>query len=64
MEVTKVTSNKPRTGIMPRYIWDYKRLNNLLDAINRYIEANLEIPLEWIEEYNELIIRYEAKEGE
>lgn len=49
---------------MPRYIWDYKRLNNLLDAINRYIEANLEIPLEWIEEYNELIISYEAKEGE
>jgi hypothetical protein len=48
-------SNKPPIGIMPKYIWESKRRNELGDAINRYLEAALPVPSEWIEEYNELI---------
>jgi hypothetical protein len=48
-------SNKPPIGIMPKYIWESKRQRELSDAINRYLEAALPVPSEWIEEYNELI---------
>ena len=42
-------------GIIPKYIHDSKRLSELSKAIIRYSDAFLEIPLEWIEEYNQLI---------
>lgn len=46
-------------GIIPRWIWDKKRKNELEKAIGRYIvEANMSIPLEWIDEYKELLERY------
>jgi hypothetical protein len=48
---------KPPLGIMPRYIHDEQRLNDLCLAINRYITGNKAIPIEWIEEYNELVKR-------
>lgn len=42
---------------MPRYIWDETRILTLISAINGYVTANKAIPIEWIEEYNELIER-------
>jgi hypothetical protein len=42
-------------GIMPKYIWDDKRFHELCLAITRYYSEGLEIPIEWIEEYNEYI---------
>lgn len=32
-----------------------QRLGELRDAIDRYLEANQRVPVEWIEEYNELL---------
>lgn len=42
-------------GIIPKYIWDDKRFHELCEAITRYYSKGLEIPIEWIEEYNEYI---------
>jgi len=46
---------KPPLGIIPKYIWQSQRVNAIWDAIDRYRAVNKEIPIEWIEEYNELI---------
>ena len=48
-------SEKPPIGLIPEYLWKEKRLFDIIEAINRYIEAKKEIPIEWIEEYNKLI---------
>ena len=32
-----------------------KRLNNLKGAIERYLDANLHIDTEWLNEYNEIL---------
>lgn len=45
---------KPPLGVMPRDIWDRKRQEELADAMLRYLEAGMKVPLEWIEEYNEI----------
>ena len=52
---------KPPLGIMPRYIWNLKRIDDLNNAINRYYESGLKIPMEWIEEYNDLIVEYNER---
>ena len=48
---------KPPLGIMPRAIWIETRLESIEDAINRIFNeaCTYPIPMEWIEEYNELI---------
>lgn len=46
---------KPPLGIMPKYIWDEKRLDNLLAAIGRYSAVKKPIPELWVEEYNQLV---------
>ena len=48
---------KPPIGIIPKSIWERQRINALWDAILRYREAKIVIPIIWIEEYNELIER-------
>ncbi|BBI32357.1 hypothetical protein [Cohnella abietis] len=45
---------KPPLGLVPRYIRAQQRLEEIKDAVSRRMERNLEIPLEWIEEYNKL----------
>jgi hypothetical protein len=50
--------NKPPLGIMPKSIWDSKRIDELTSAIDRYMEAGEMIPNKWIEEYNQIIDNY------
>jgi len=40
-------------GLMPKNIWEEKRLQDIVSAMVRYGEAKKAIPSEWIEEYNE-----------
>tara|TARA_R110000765_G_scaffold14938_1_gene43541 strand:- start:269 stop:442 length:174 start_codon:yes stop_codon:yes gene_type:complete len=47
---------KPPIGLRPKLVSDKERLNEVRGAIVRYYDAELKIPVEWIEEYNELII--------
>ena len=53
-------SKKPPLGVMPRYIHDEIRRKSLGDAIARYIDAQLPVNPEWVEEYNELVKREEG----
>jgi hypothetical protein len=46
---------KPPIGLKPRYIIDTERFNDVRGAIVRFYDAETEIPVKWIEEYNELI---------
>jgi hypothetical protein len=47
---------KPPIGIMPKHIWQENRFMEVCSAITRYYNASLPIPIEWVEEYNELVV--------
>jgi hypothetical protein len=47
---------KPPLGIMPRYLWIEKRIQDLAEAIGRYIESPFPIPTEWVDERNQLLM--------
>ena len=49
------TCEKPPLGLFPKYLWDEARLQEIDKAIIRYTDRIKEIPIEWIEERNELI---------
>jgi hypothetical protein len=46
---------KPPLGLIPKFVVRLERLNEVREAIVRYYDAELKIPIEWVEEYNELI---------
>lgn len=50
-------NKKPPLGVMPRELHDEIRRKSLGDAIVRYIDAQLPVNPEWVEEYNELAER-------
>ncbi len=50
-------------GVMPRHLWEKKREQELLDAINRYLYSGLKVKPEWFEEYNELVGRRLERES-
>jgi hypothetical protein len=45
---------KPPLGLRPKWIVDELRLKEIKEAIKRYISEGMEIPIEWVTEYNEL----------
>lgn len=52
---------KPPLGVESKYVWDMQRINDLKEAIDRYCKANITAPIEWIEEYNDLVKLYKDK---
>ena len=52
--------NRPPLGLRPRRFVDEERLSEVYAAIARYLEAGKPVPVEWIEEYNELAVRLDA----
>lgn len=42
-------------GLKPKLVNRLERLGEVRSAIARYYDAELKIPIEWVEEYNELI---------
>lgn len=50
---------KPPLGLIPKKIHDelvtVERFNEVCGAIARYYNAGMKIPIEWIEEYDELV---------
>lgn len=53
---------KPPLGIMPKDLYyqriELQRLADLCATISRYYNAGLPIRMEWVEEYNELVVKY------
>ena len=54
---------KPPLGLMPHSVFLLKRLEEIFEAIERYHQANRQIPIEWITEYNLLIEMYKNNLG-
>lgn len=52
-------TKKPPIGLTPKKFWNetvkISRLKDIEEAISRYTSGKYEIPVEWIEEYNEII---------
>lgn len=48
---------KPPLGLKPRWLHDAFRTYDIVSALERYIEVRKPIPIEWVEEYNELAER-------
>lgn len=46
---------RPPLGLTPKFIREKERYDEVSYAIIRYIDADKEIPIEWIDEYNELV---------
>ena len=63
MEPSRIMHVKPPLGVLPRKIHDEYRLEDLSGAISRYIDAQLPVKPEWIEEYNELVKKKEENNG-
>lgn len=50
-----VNLEKPPIGLMPKSIHLEKRFYEVCGAITRYYSVGGKIPIEWVEEYNELL---------
>ncbi len=46
---------KPPLGLVPKWVRQKERHEEVCQAIARYYNDNREIPTEWVEEYNELV---------
>ena len=54
-----MNKEKPPIGLKPKRFHDKERINEISEAMVRYLTVNKEIPFEWVEEYNQLIKHYE-----
>lgn len=61
--VSKISEiNRNPIGLIPKEIHDdiviHKRFTSVYGAIYRYLDSNNKIPIQWIDEYNELVNHY------
>lgn len=49
-----IMMGKPTIGVMPEWLWKEGRIDDLKSAIDRRYEAKLNIPKEWLDEFNKL----------
>lgn len=49
---------KPPLGLEPRWLHDTRRAKEIIDAIERYTNANMPIKKEWIKELKDLFNAY------
>lgn len=52
---------KPPQGVVARRVHDGNRLTELFDAMERYANARLPVPIEWVEEARSLAWNKEHK---
>ena len=45
-------------GVIPREVVTFERMNDISEATQRYVDAGLDVPQEWITEYFELFEWY------
>ena len=51
-------NKKPPLGIMPRELWEERRIREILAAMKRYEKENVPIPQEWARELRDLITNW------
>lgn len=54
-----MSEEKPPLGIIPKYLWEENRAQDILNAMVRYSEKHLPTPREWIFEIAEYIANKE-----
>ena len=52
---------RPPIGLYPRFLHDEKRLDDVTQAIQRYMNAHETVPAEWWDECNELVEREQKR---
>jgi len=57
----KVNAIKLPLGLMPEFIWKEKRVEEIDQAIMRYIKSGKEVPIEWIREHYMLEVDIKSK---
>lgn len=57
MDRKEIDMSKPPIGITPRWLLDEERAREIEQAIMRYNEVDYPIPVEWIQELNEVYER-------
>ena len=60
VEFVKSKRKKPPLGVKPRKLFIEERLNNLSEAISKYLKEYRDCPQNWIDEYNDLVKEYNA----
>lgn len=55
---------RPPLGVKPRWAWEEERASDLSEAMQRYLDAGVEIPEEWNMEFNELYSKIMSKKTE
>ena len=55
---------KPPVGVKPRWLMDELRFDELVQAFGRRFIGYYPIPIEWVEEYNEICERLKRVRGE
>ena len=55
LKINREKREKPPIGLKPKFIRNLERFREVQEAIARYYNAEVPIPIDWIEEYNELI---------
>ena len=55
----KGSAEKPPIVILSQQVHDEARKHDLAEIMIRYLESNKEIPLDWVDEYNEIISRWQ-----
>lgn len=53
----EVKNERDVEGIVSRSVWEARRVRDLREAIDRYIDAGRVVPSEWLAEFNELRIK-------
>ena len=51
-------NSKMPIGLVPKYTAIERRIIKIQSAILRHIESDYQVPIEWVEEYNELIVEH------
>lgn len=54
----KVYARKPPIGLRPRFVVESERLQEISEAVNRYVKAGFDVPEEWLDEWEEIAKKY------
>lgn len=60
-KINSENKQSPPVGLKPKFINRLERLNYVKGEMTRYFNSGLEVPIEWVEEYNELINEIKKK---
>ena len=54
----KAKIKKPPLGLRPKFVVAAERLKEISEAVKRYVDAGVDVPDEWLEEWEELAERH------